>query len=58
MLSKISALDPSALEDAESLEQLRWLEAGYTIDTLETNHNSISVDIPKDIDRVIAILNS
>jgi len=58
VLRKISALDPSALEEAESLEQLRWLEAGYTIDTLETNHNSISVDIPKDIDRVIAILNS
>jgi 3-deoxy-manno-octulosonate cytidylyltransferase (CMP-KDO synthetase) len=57
VLNNLSKLDPSALENAENLEQLRWMEAGYTIDTLETNHNSVSVDIPKDIDRVIAILN-
>jgi len=45
------------LELAESLEQLRWLENGYTIQVKITEFDSISVDIPKDLDRVLTILN-
>ena len=54
VLQEIVKLAPSALELAESLEQLRWLENGYTIQTALTTHESISIDIPEDIDRALA----
>jgi 3-deoxy-manno-octulosonate cytidylyltransferase (CMP-KDO synthetase) len=44
------------LERAEQLEQLRWLENGYRIRVVETEHDSVSVDIPEDIQRVEALL--
>ena len=39
-----------ALEIAESLEQLRWLENGIKIVVQKTVHSSFSVDIPDDIE--------
>jgi 3-deoxy-manno-octulosonate cytidylyltransferase (CMP-KDO synthetase) len=57
VLEEVGKLPPSSLEIAESLEQLRWLENGYNIQVKLTEFDSISVDIPKDIDRVLAILN-
>jgi 3-deoxy-manno-octulosonate cytidylyltransferase (CMP-KDO synthetase) len=48
-LEEISALPPSPLEQAESLEQLRWLEAGYTIWVGEAAGDSIGVDTPADL---------
>lgn len=56
ILSEIGRLPPSGLELAESLEQLRWLENGYKIYVKITEFDSISVDIPKDVDRVLEIL--
>jgi 3-deoxy-manno-octulosonate cytidylyltransferase (CMP-KDO synthetase) len=44
------------LERVEQLEQLRWLENGYRIRVLETEHDSIGVDVPEDVARVEQML--
>lgn len=49
VLLELINLPPGVLEMAENLEQLRWLENGYTITCALTNHDSISVDIPEDL---------
>jgi 3-deoxy-manno-octulosonate cytidylyltransferase (CMP-KDO synthetase) len=45
----------SALERAESLEQLRILERGARIRVVETVDRSIGVDTPADLERVRAL---
>ena len=45
-------------ERFEKLEQLRALEYGYTIKVVLTDHDSIEVDTPKDIERVEELLQS
>lgn len=52
VLSEISALPQSTLELAESLEQLRWLEAGFAIKTSETTTQSHAIDTPEDLEMV------
>ena len=44
------------LERIEQLEQLRWLENGYRIRVAETEHDSVSVDVPEDVARVERLL--
>ncbi len=51
VLKEITALPQGRLEKAESLEQLRWLENGYTIAVRETTHESIGIDTPDDLKR-------
>jgi 3-deoxy-manno-octulosonate cytidylyltransferase (CMP-KDO synthetase) len=53
VLGKISALQPSKLEQTEMLEQLRWLENGYTIHTACSEFASHSIDTPDDLKKVI-----
>jgi 3-deoxy-manno-octulosonate cytidylyltransferase (CMP-KDO synthetase) len=52
VLEKISALHESRLEQMESLEQLRWLENGYSIKTAISGHENISIDVPGDLDKL------
>ncbi len=49
ILKEISALEPSGLEMAEGLEQLRWIENGYAIHVEQTDYESVSVDSPEDL---------
>ncbi len=51
-LLKFAALPQTPLEQVESLEQLRALEHGYRIHTVETKYDSIGVDTPEDLERV------
>lgn len=54
VLLQLVKLEPSPLELAESLEQLRWLENGYNIQCGLTAHESISIDTPEDLQMVLA----
>jgi 3-deoxy-manno-octulosonate cytidylyltransferase (CMP-KDO synthetase) len=55
-LATFVSLKPSALELAESLEQLRALEHGMTIQVIETKYRCLGVDTPADLARVEAVL--
>ena len=55
-LLEYSALAPTPLEQAESLEQLRVLEHGHRIKVLATDFRFIGVDTPADLERVNALL--
>lgn len=52
-LLEITQLPPSSLEIAESLEQLRWVEHGYAIQTRITNIETIAIDTPEDLQKII-----
>jgi len=52
ILQAVTLLEPSALEKAEKLEQLRWLENGYRIKTEITFKENIGIDTPEDMDRL------
>jgi len=56
VLERLCQLPPSPLERAESLEQLRWLQAGYRIRLVETTHDSYSIDSPDDVENVLRLL--
>ena len=49
ILGELSKLPVGNLEKAESLEQLRWMEAGYEIFVAETEYESIGIDTPEDL---------
>ncbi len=48
-LLKISRMEPTPLEIAEKLEQLRALENGYKIKVVYTEFESLGVDTPEDL---------
>lgn len=52
-LKKITRLNPSALELAESLEQLRWMENGMGIKVGITEFDSTGIDTPEDLLKII-----
>lgn len=55
-LRRIVALPQSSLELAESLEQLRWLQAGIKIRVALSGHQSVGIDTPADLEAAIALL--
>ena len=50
-LRKVTQMQQTPLELAESLEQLRWIENGLTIQTAETNIETIGIDTPEDLQK-------
>jgi len=53
VLEKITMLPVSALEKAESLEQLRWMEHGFKIKCVTTHFESHCIDTPEDVEKVL-----
>ena len=56
VLDKISQLPIAVLEQAESLEQLRWLAHGYSIKCAITHFDSHCIDTPEDVDKVLRLM--
>ncbi len=57
-LLSLENLGPSAIEDMESLEQLRWLDHNIPISVGITSFSAISIDTPEDAERVRNLLSS
>jgi 3-deoxy-manno-octulosonate cytidylyltransferase (CMP-KDO synthetase) len=57
-LLQFAQMSPTYLEMAEKLEQLRVLENGYRIKVVETDYESIGVDIPADLEKVLERLKN
>ena len=55
-LQRFPTLPPSALEQTERLEQLRFLENGFNIHVAPTDFDTIGVDTEADLQRVEALL--
>ena len=52
VLQQIVALKSGKLEKAENLEQLRWLENGFSIQLKITKLESIGIDTPEDLSKL------
>lgn len=51
ILQSITALKESKLENAEKLEQLRWMENGYRIHVFETEYKGFGIDTMEDLEK-------
>ena len=56
VLGEITRLPQSSLELAETLEQLRWLQNGYTVKVGITTQETIGIDTPADLQKAISLL--
>jgi 3-deoxy-manno-octulosonate cytidylyltransferase (CMP-KDO synthetase) len=54
----LASLEPTPLERAEGLEQLRALEHGIRIKAVETRHESFEVNTPEDLEQVRRLLTT
>ncbi|NOK10660.1 3-deoxy-manno-octulosonate cytidylyltransferase [Corallococcus exercitus] len=55
-LLQLATLEPTPLEEAEKLEQLRALEHGLRIRCAQVSWRTVAVDVPEDVARVEAVL--
>ena len=55
-LTDIAQLQPTKNEIKKRLEQLRWLDNGYKIRVELTEHESVSIDTPKDVKKIAHLL--
>jgi 3-deoxy-manno-octulosonate cytidylyltransferase (CMP-KDO synthetase) len=53
VLEEVVNMPPTLLEQAESLEQLRWMEHGIGIRTAVTTLPSLGVDTPEDLEKIM-----
>ena len=58
VLKEITAIEQTALEIAESLEQLRWLENGYRIKVAISEIETIGIDTPQDLEHAESFLKN
>jgi 3-deoxy-manno-octulosonate cytidylyltransferase (CMP-KDO synthetase) len=56
VLAQLTKLPASSLENAEALEQLRWLQNGFRIKVALTPHDSWGIDTPEDLEKVLRVL--
>jgi 3-deoxy-manno-octulosonate cytidylyltransferase (CMP-KDO synthetase) len=57
-LMALRDLNPSSLETAECLEQLKFLENGHVIEVVEVTEDSLGIDTPEDLERVRPLLQN
>lgn len=57
-LNEVLQLEATELEKQESLEQLRWLYHGYSIQTVETTIETPNIDTPEDVKKVLDAIKS
>lgn len=55
-LLELIELEPTKLEQIESLEQLRWLYNGYSIRVITTDIETPNIDVPEDVEKVLPFL--
>lgn len=53
VLQTVCKIEQSPMELSEKLEQLRWLENGYSIGVAKSHHSSFGIDTPEDLERAI-----
>ena len=56
ILNQLTLLEPTQLEKIESLEQLRWIYHEYKIRIVKTDIETPNIDVPADVDKVLACL--
>jgi len=56
ILRKLIVLEPTDLEQIESLEQLRWMYYGFNIRLAITSIETPNIDVPDDVQKVLDVL--
>ena len=55
-LQELVNLQPTMLEQTESLEQLRWMYYGYPVTVVLTEIETPNIDVPEDVEKVLGFL--